>query len=663
MAELGLISILIALALAIYAVLASVLGSLRNIPALMESGQNATYLVALALLVSSFSLVSAFLSNNFELRYVFEHSNLAMPRIYTWVAIYAGNEGSLLFIATIFSILAALAVAFSPHRFRPSLPYTNAVLMFIMVFFLAVMVTLANPFATLDFVPADGQGINPLLVHPGMFAHPPLLMTGLVMVSIPFAFALGALLSKRVEDEWVDVARIWGLLAWATLGTGLLLGSWWAYTILGWGGYWAWDPVENAGLMPWLGLTAFIHSIMVQKRQGMFRMWNLALINITFALSLFGMFINRGGPVPSVHSFAASSLGWVFLTFMIVGVSVPFIIFFMRYNLIRSARPLESSLSREAAFLVNNLLLLGIAFVTLWGVVYPLVSEAFSGFTVTVGEPFYNQVNGHLFLGLIFLMGVGPLLPWRRTGGRTFRRTLMKPVILALAVLIAIAILGIRNPYPLVAFALFTLVTAGILQEWIRGTRSRNTRGESYPRAFVALITSNRPRYGGYVVHLAVVVLGVGIVGSSFYGTQRDVLLSPGESATVEGYTITYKDSRTLQKSDRRESFFTLDVAKGDQFIGTLEAERTFYPGFNISATRAGIRSTPVEDLYIVPSEAREGDPSIGFRIFVNPLVWWMWIAGPIMIIGTTVALWPARLPTPSPRPRKCSTAPKAPTQ
>ena len=545
MAELGLISILIALALAIYAVLASVLGSLRNIPALMESGQNATYLVALALLVSTFSLVSAFLSNNFELQYVFEHSNLAMPRIYTWVAIYAGNEGSLLFITTVFSILTALAVTFTPQRFRPSLPYTIAVLMFIMIFFLAVMVTLANPFATLDFVPADGQGINPLLVHPGMFAHPPLLMTGLVMVSIPFAFAIGALLSKRVEDEWVDVARIWGLLAWATLGTGLLLGSWWAYTILGWGGYWAWDPVENAGLMPWLGLTAFIHSIMVQKRQGMFRMWNLALINITFALSLFGMFINRGGPVPSVHSFAASSLGWVFLTFMMVGVLVPFIIFFMRYNLIKSARPLESSLSREAAFLVNNLLLLGVAFVTLWGVVYPLVSEAFSGFTVTVGEPFYNQVNGHLFLGLIFLMGVGPLLPWRRTGGRTFRRTLMKPVILAVAVLIALAIVGIRNPYALVAFALFTLVTAGILQEWIRGTRSRHTRGENYPRAFIALITSNRPRYGGYVVHLAVVVLGVGIVGSSFYATQRDVLLSPGESATVEGYSITYEGSRT----------------------------------------------------------------------------------------------------------------------
>ena len=430
MAELGLITILLALALAVYSMLASIIGGMRNMPALSQSGRNACYLVALILLISSFSLVAAFLSNNFQIRYVFEHSNLAMPRIYTWVAIYAGNEGSLLFIATVFSILAALAVAFSPRRFRPSLPYANAVLMIIMIFFLSVMASLANPFVTFDFMPGDGRGINPLLVHPGMFAHPPILMTGLVMVSIPFAFAVGALLSKQVVDQWVDVARVWGLLAWVTLGTGLLLGSWWAYTI-SWVGAVTGPgtPSKTPDSCPGLGLTAFIHSIMVQKRQGMFRMWNLALINITFGLSLFGMFINRGGPVPSVHSFAASSLGWVFLTFMIVGTLAPFILFFIRYNLIKSARPLESSLSREAAFLVNNLLLLGVAFVTLWGVVYPLVSEVFSGFTVTVGEPFYNQVNGHIFLGLMFLMGVGPLLPWRRAGGRAFKRTLLYPAL------------------------------------------------------------------------------------------------------------------------------------------------------------------------------------------------------------------------------------------
>lgn len=646
MGDLGLISILIALTLAVYSVVASVLGQVRNIPSLVESGRYAAYLVMLALVVSTFSLVSAFLSNDFELQYVAAHSNLAMPRIYTWVALYAGNEGSLLFIATALSVLSAIAIALAPARFRPSLPYTIAVLMIIMVFFLAVMTSMANPFTKLDFIPADGQGINPLLIHPGMFAHPPLLMTGLVMVSLPFAFALGALLSKRVGDEWVDVARVWGILAWATLGTGLLLGAWWAYTILGWGGYWAWDPVENAGLMPFLGLTAFIHSIMVQKRQGMFRMWNLALINITFGLALFGMFINRGGPVPSVHSFAASSMGLIFLAFMIVGVIAPFIVFFMRYNLLKSARPLESSLSREAAFLVNNLLLLGIAFVTMWGAIYPLVSELFTGFTVTVGAPFYNQVNGPLFLGLIFLMGVGPLLPWRRASGKTLKKTLMQPAVIALSVVIVLALLGVRKPYALFAFGLLALVAAGILLEWARGTRTRHRRGESYPVAFGRLMASNRPRYGGYVVHLAIVVLAMGIVGSSFYGTQRDVLLFPGESTTIEGYEITYKGSRTVQKSDRRESFFTLDVSKGDNYIGTVEAERTFYPSFDMSATRAGIRSTPIEDLYIVPSETREGDQSIVFRIFVNPMIWWMWIAGPIMIIGTVVALWPSGVPS-----------------
>ena len=646
MGDLGLVSLLIALALAAYSVLGSVAGQVRSIPALVDSARYATYLVALALVVSTMSLVGAFLSNDFELQYVFSHSNLAMPQIYTWVAIYAGNEGSLLFIAAVLSILAALAVALAPARFRASLPYTNAVLMLILVFFLAVMVSLANPFAKLDVVPSDGQGINPLLIHPGMFAHPPMLMTGLVMVSLPFAFAMGALLSKRVGDDWVDVGRVWGILAWAVLGTGLLLGAWWAYTILGWGGYWAWDPVENAGFMPWLGLTAFIHSIMVQKRQGMFRMWNLALINITFGLALFGMFINRGGPVPSVHSFAASTLGWVFLTFLMVGVVAPFAVFFWRYNLLKSARLMESSLSREAAFLVNNLLLLGVAFITLWGVVYPLVSELFTGFTVTVGEPFYNQVNGPLLLALIFLMGVGPLLPWRKASLLTVRRNLLAPVTIALAVVVLLAALGVNKPFALAAFGILVLVASGILLEWSRGTRARHRRGETYPQAFAALMASNRPRYGGYVAHLAIVVLAMGIVGSSFYGVQRDVLLAPGQSTTVEGYEIQYVGSTVVPRADRREAFFTLNVNKGNSHVGTLVAERTFYQNFNISATRAGIRSSPVEDLYIVPSEAREGEESIGFRIFVNPLIWWMWVAGPILILGTVIALWPAGVPS-----------------
>ena len=351
MGDLGFIALLIGLVLAIYAGIGSILGKHLAIQGLTDSARFASYLTTLALMISAFSLVGSFLNRDFELKYVYEHSNLSMPRLYTWVAIYAGNEGSLLFIAALLSVLSTAAISLSQPIFRPSLPYTIATLMFILIFFLLVMVFLANPFEKLANIPVDGRGINPLLRHPGMFFHPPLLMSGLAMVSVPFSFAIGALLSNNVSDDWVDAGRTWAILAWAVLGSGLLLGGWWAYTILGWGGYWAWDPVENAGLMPWLGLTAFIHSIMVQKRLGMFRMWNLVLIFISFGLALFGMFINRGGPVPSVHSFAASTLGWVFLTFLVIGTVISFAIFFLRFNRLKSAMPLQSILSRESSFI------------------------------------------------------------------------------------------------------------------------------------------------------------------------------------------------------------------------------------------------------------------------------------------------------------------------
>ena len=393
MADLGSMTLSIALALAAYSTVGSVLGRLRHIPALVESARYATYLLVLVLGIAVASLVGAFLEHDFQVSYVAQHSNLAMPRVYTWVAFYSGNEGSLLYIAFALSAMSALAILLAPARVRDSLPYTTAVLMLVLTFFLAVTEFMANPFTRLPFTPADGQGINPLLTHPGMFIHPPVMMAGLIAVTLPLAFAMGSLLAHKTGDEWVDPGRTWGIVAWALLGSGLLLGGWWAYTILGWGGYWAWDPVENAGFMPFVGLTAFIHSIMVQKRRGMFRMWNIVLINVAFGLALYGMFMNRGGPVPSVHSFGASSLGWVFLMFTGIGIVLPFTLFFLRYGSLKSARNLESSLSREAAFLVNNLLLLAIAFVTLWGVVYPLISEATRGMTITVGQPFYNQVQ------------------------------------------------------------------------------------------------------------------------------------------------------------------------------------------------------------------------------------------------------------------------------
>ncbi len=587
-------------------------------------------------------LVGAFVSNDFRVAYVAEHSNRAMDTQYIWVAFYAGNEGSLLFIAFALSVLAALAVFFSPRAMQPSMPHVNAVLMAILVFFVAIMFFLADPFARLDFAPPDGQGINPLLTHPGMFIHPPMLMTGLISFAVPFSIVMGTLLSGRTGDEWVDAGRTWGIIAWALLGLGLLLGAWWAYTILGWGGYWAWDPVENAGFMPWLVITGFIHSIMVQKRRGMFRMWNLALVIIAFGFAQFGMFINRGGPVPSVHSFGQSTLGWVFLVFMGATMLLSFGVFFWRYNSLKSAQTLESALSRESAFLVNNLLFLGVAFVTLWGVVYPLISEIFQGETITVGQPYYNQVNGPLFLILILLMGVAPFLPWRHASWTTLRRALLLPAASALATAALLLLLGVHKPWAVASFAVCALVVAGILREWVRGALARHRLGESYPVAFARLIAGNRPRYGGYVAHLAVVLLALGVTGSSFYGIQKDVALSPGESADVGAYTLTYVGASAVDKADRIEATAEVQVFRGNDFLGSYHPRRDFYPSFNMASTQAAIRSTPIEDLYIIPGELLEDGRAI-FRVFVNPLVMWMWVAGPLLLLGVTVALWPQR--------------------
>ena len=644
MADMGYITLLLALVLASYSVMGSLVGASRGAPQLVRSALNATYLAPVALGLSTAGLVGAFVSKDFQVQYVAEHSNRAMDPQYIWVAFYAGNEGSILFIAFALAVLAAVAVFFSPKALKPSLPYVNAVLMLVLVFFVAVMVFLANPFARLDFPPLDGRGINPLLTHPGMFIHPPMLMTGLISFTVPFAIAMGAMLSGRTGDEWVDAGRAWGILSWALLGIGLLLGAWWAYTILGWGGYWAWDPVENAGFMPWIVATAFIHSIMVQKRRGMFRMWNLALLIIAFGFAQFGMFINRGGPVPSVHSFGASTLGWIFLMFMGVTMLISFAIFFWRYNSLKSAQTLESALSREGAFLVNNLLFLGVAFVTLWGVVYPLISELFQGETITVGQPFYNQVNGPIFLALIFLMGVAPFLPWRRASWRTVRQALLAPVAVAVLVVVLLLALGVRNPFAVTAFGLCSFVTAGIVREWARGAISRHGRGESYPIAFARLIAGNRPRYGGYVVHLAVVLLALGVAGSSFYGIQRDVALSPGEATEVGEYSIKYIGSSAVDRVDRVEARTEVHVFRGDSFLGAYYPKRDFYPSFNMASTQAAIRSTPVEDLYIIPGELLDDGRAL-FRIFVNPLVMWMWVAGPLLILGVLVALWPQREP------------------
>ena len=647
MVDAGYVALLIALAVAGYVAVASFLGAWRNVPELTTSARYALYTVPFLLLVATLALVYAFVNNDFSVRYVAENSNLAMPSIYTWVAFYAGNAGSLLYIALLFSVLSVVAVLSIRRRLPHTVPYATGLMALVLTFFLGIMVFLANPLERLPFTPADGRGINPLLLHFGMFIHPPVQMTGLVSVAIPFSIALGALLARRGgRDEWVDAGRNWGLFSWLVLTVGLLLGSWWAYTILGWGGYWAWDPVENSALMPWLAMTAFVHSIMVQKRRGMFRMWNMVLIIVAFTLAQMGMFINRGGPVPSVHSFAQSTMGWLFLLFMAFTLVGSFGVFVWRMSTLKSRESLDSMFSREGAFLTQNVLFLAVAFVTLWGTIYPVISQASQGVTVTVGAPFFNRVNGPILLALVVLMGIGPLLPWRRATGRNLVRALKYPVGVGIATAAILAILGVRELVALLAFSVCAVVATGILHEWARGTRSRHRKGESYPAAFGRLLAGNRPRYGGYVVHLGIIMLAVGAIASSFFSVQRDFALKPGDTASLGRYSFRYVGVNYTEFPDRREATAQFEAYAGDSYVGIMRPRRAYYPDFNIGATRAAIRSTPVEDFYIVPSEFNEDGLAV-FRIYVNPLVWWMWVSSLPLFLGTLLAIWPQRQPAP----------------
>ena len=657
--ETGQLALALAFVVSIYAALASVLGVARRSPELLASGRYGMYSVPALLTVATGALIYAFVNNDFSVRYVAENSSLSMPSAYTWVAFYAGNAGSMLYISVIFSLLAVAAII----TIRKALPYTSpyavGIMALVLAFFLGVMVFLANPLARSEIIPMDGQGINPLLVHFGMFIHPPLQMAGLISVAIPFSIAMGAMLAgKGGNDEWVDQGRLWGMIAWLILTIGLLLGSWWAYTILGWGGYWAWDPVENSALMPWLAMTAFVHSIMVQKRRGMFRMWNIVIIIIAFTMAQLGMFINRGGPVPSVHSFAQSTMGWLFLMFMAVTLAASIAAFIWKSESLRSRGRLESLLSRESVFLAQNILFLTVAFVTLWGTIFPIFSEAASDTVVTVGQPFFNRVNGPILLVIVLLMGVGPALPWRRASLGTTFATLRFPLAAALVVGVALAALGFTRPVALMAYMTCALVVAGILHEWLRGTLSRHRRGEPYHLAFVRLLSANRPRYGGYVVHLAIIMLASGAIASSFYSVQRDFAMRPGDTRSLGEYTFTYTGTVHASFPDREEDYARFEVYSGDEYLGVMEPFRAEYPSFRIASTQGAIHSTPIEDFYIVPSEFT-GDGQGIFRVLINPMVWWMWASGPVMVLGTLLALSPRRrsVPAPAPVPRNAQAA------
>jgi cytochrome c-type biogenesis protein CcmF len=486
--------------------------------------------------------------------------------------------------------------------------------------------------------------MTPSLQNPYMLAHPPLLYLGYVGLTVPFAFAIGALVSGRTDERWLVATRRFTLFAWAALGVGQLLGAHWAYVEVGWGGYYAWDPVENAALMPWLAATAFLHSVMIQEKRGMLRVWNVLLVLLAFSLSLFGTFLTRSGVVNSIHSFTQSSIGPWFLAFIAVVVAVSLALVLWRLPLLRSPTRLESPISREAAFLYNNLLLLALCLTILWGVVYPLLSEAVRGEAVVLGREYYDFFLRAFGLPLLLLMGIGPLIAWRRASLASLATTFRWPTAVALVTGAALLLLGAGSSIPgLVAYTFSAFVAATIVLEFVRGTRARKALGAtSWPSAFSSLISRNRRRYGGYVVHASIVLLAVGVAGSSAFDSVAEARLERGDSMRIEDYTLVYRSLEERPVSNATEIRATLDVRRGDRALGTLEAGKNAYTIEEQVSNEVGIRSDPLtgEDLFVI-AEQIDPDGTIYFRVFVKPLVNLIWIAGAVFLLGSVIALWP----------------------
>jgi cytochrome c-type biogenesis protein CcmF len=656
MTVLGNLALWTAFLVGVWGALAGLVGGLRARPDLQQSARQAVFAMCGALLVAVFSLEVALFRHDFNIEYVAAYTSRNLPIFYTWSALYAGQKGSLLFWATVLSVFGSLALVLTPRRQRDLLPYVGAVVSLVAAFFLSVMLFGgANPFQRLPYTPLDGSGLNPQLQNPGMVFHPPMLYLGYISITIPFAFAMAALLSKRLDTDWLVAIRKWTLLSWLFLSIGICLGMWWAYVELGWGGYWAWDPVENASLLPWLTMTAFLHSVMIQEKRGMLKKWNLALIIGSWLLSIFGTFITRSGVISSVHSFTQSNVGYFFLFFLLVAGTASFTLYATRLPLLTAETRLESMVSREASFLFNNLLFVGIAFSVLWGTLFPILSELVQGTKVTVGPPFFNQVNIPLGLALLGLTGIGPLIAWRRASLPNLQRQFAVPVTAGVFTVLVLLLAGMRDGYALVAIGLGGFVAATIVQEFARGTKARHRQyGEPYPLALGRLIARNRRRYGGYIVHTGIVMLFVAFSGMAFK-TETEATLRPGESVSLRSpygstYTFTHLGISQYDALNRLVTAAAVEVRRDGKRIGMLHPEKRQHvdsfgrPTFQPS-TEPSIMSLVREDLYGVLGGVVNGTEQAVFRFTINPLVWWVWYGGVIVALGGLVVMWPGGSP------------------
>jgi cytochrome c-type biogenesis protein CcmF len=640
MIDIGYFALCLALLASGYGVLASALGAQRGHLGLVRSGENAVLATCGLLTLAVVVLWQALVTHDFQVEYVADNSNRAMPMFYLLTALWGGQNGSLLFWGWILSIYSAAVVRLYRQRYRELMPYAVATLAFTSFFFCIMHLFAADPFQRLPFTPEDGRGLNPILQHPTMAIHPPILYLGMVGMVVPFAFAISALISGQLDSTWLRAARRWILIPWTFLAAGLLLGGNWAYVELGWGGYWAWDPVENSSLMPWLVATALLHSIMIQERKGMLKVWNLALAILTYGLCIFGTFMTRSGIISSVHAFAQSNIGPFFATFLILSLVFSFGLLWLRLPLLKTENRLESFASRETAFLLNNWILLGMLFAVFWGTIFPLVSEAFTGEQITVGAPFFNQVNIPIGLVLLLLTGAGPLFAWRRTSRESLRKNFINPATAGLLSMGLFFALGVRNPYAVLSFGLCVFVVFALATEFHTGTRARmRSTSETYLTALYRLCTKSRRRYGGYIAHLGLVLLFVGFTGKAFT-QESEFVLEQGTSQEIGDYRVTFESLAFGQNDNSSTTAAALSLHRDGQFLGTLLPERRYYPAFDQGTTEVSIYSTMREDFYIILVGSAE-DQSAKFQVYINPLINFVWLGGIVLVLGSLWAMWP----------------------
>ena len=647
----------------LYSVFAAIYGVRSKNPAFVESARRAMLLTWPLLTLTACILIYLLVNDHYEVQFVYEVTSRSMPTYLKVTAWWGGQSGSLLFWSWLMAAFTSLVTLRKWDRDREFLPWVLVVCGTTMAFFLGMSLIFENPFALLYqdfagiaahtlqpvnsilFTPTDGRGLNPLLRHPGMVIHPPMLYLGFVSFVIPYAFAMAALITGRTDDRWIRLTRRWTLWAWLFLSFGLVLGSRWAYDVLGWGGFWGWDPVEIAAFMPWLTGTAFLHSVMIQEKRGMLKHWNMLLVILTYDLVIFGTFLTRSGVLSSVHAFAQSAIGPFFFAFIGLTFVTSLGLIIYRWADLQSETKMTSMLSREALFLLNNLLFMSILVVCFWGVIYPLISELFTGAKVTVGPPFYERATGPLFAALLLLMGIAPLSAWGHSTLETLGRAIWKPALAAFAFVVVLYFAYTKNIIALVGFFLVALVIFVTLYEYWRGARARQrSQGENIFTAFWNLTGRNRRRYGGYIIHISMMLMAVGILGIEIFQVETQGRIGVGESLNLSNYTITYRELASWDDSPKGVNFTraVVDVYRNGVYLGELHPRKDFYFDSQQNMTIPGERATLRDDLYVLLIDWEPADTAgATFKIFVNPLVNWLWIGSLVFLAGIVIAAWP----------------------